>query len=67
MEERSVLPKLMELKSLFLSILQETPKYKKSRQKQLMHYSHSEKESKERNTNEDLPPHEGSSSIRSRL
>jgi hypothetical protein len=46
MEERSVLPKLMELKSLFLSILQETPKYKKSRQKQIMHYSIQKKNQK---------------------
>jgi hypothetical protein len=46
MEERSVLPKLMELKSLFLSILQETPKYKKSRQMQIMHYSIQKKNQK---------------------
>jgi hypothetical protein len=46
MEERSGLPKLIELKSPFLSILQETPKYEKSRQKQLMHYSIQKKNQK---------------------
>jgi hypothetical protein len=54
----------MELKSLFLSILQET-QIQKVQTEAAYALFHSEKKSKERNTNKDLPPHEGSSSIRS--
>jgi hypothetical protein len=56
-----VLPKLMELKSLFLSILQET-QIQKVQTEAAYALFHSENKSKERNTNKDLPPHEGSSS-----